>query len=76
MYEAKLLIDGKLVDGSGGRFDNINPATEEVIGHGAGRDVRPIRRSRDRVRRAAAFDDGRSGRATMPCDPALPAAAE
>ncbi|MFK7897805.1 MAG: aldehyde dehydrogenase family protein [Myxococcota bacterium] len=34
VYEnARLLIDGKLVEASdGGRFDNINPATEEVIG--------------------------------------------
>lgn len=34
LYEnAKLLIDGELVEASGGgRFDNINPATEEVIG--------------------------------------------
>ncbi len=31
--EARLLIDGKLVDASGGAtFDNINPATEEVLG--------------------------------------------
>jgi aldehyde dehydrogenase (NAD+) len=31
--EARLLIDGKLVDASGGgTFDNINPATEEVLG--------------------------------------------
>lgn len=34
LYEnAKLLIDGELVEASGGgRFENINPATEEVIG--------------------------------------------
>lgn len=32
-YEPRMLIDGKLVDSeSGGRFDNINPATEEVLG--------------------------------------------
>lgn len=30
-----LLIDGKLVPGSGGTFDVINPATEEVIGQAA-----------------------------------------
>ncbi len=31
--DTKLLIDGKLVDAeNGARFDNINPATEEVIG--------------------------------------------
>jgi aldehyde dehydrogenase (NAD+) len=31
--EARFLVDGKLVDGSTGRtFDNINPATEQVLG--------------------------------------------
>jgi len=31
--EYKMLIDGELVGASGGRvYDNINPATEEVIG--------------------------------------------
>ncbi len=30
-----LLIDGKLVPGSGGTFDIVNPATEEVIGQAA-----------------------------------------
>ena len=31
--ETRNLIDGELVEGSGGaRFDNINPATEEVLG--------------------------------------------
>jgi aldehyde dehydrogenase (NAD+) len=33
MFEQRLLIDGKLVDAEGGKtFDNINPATEEVLG--------------------------------------------
>ena len=32
-HESRMLIDGKLVDSETGRqFDNINPATEEVIG--------------------------------------------
>lgn len=32
-HEYRLLIDGKLVDAeNGARFDNINPATEEVLG--------------------------------------------
>jgi len=32
-FEKRLLIDGKLVDASSGAtFDNVNPATEEVIG--------------------------------------------
>ena len=31
--EARMLIDGELVDASdGATFDNINPATEEVLG--------------------------------------------
>src|SRR5262245_43113571 len=31
--ESRLLIDGKLVNGTGGRpYPNVNPATEEVIG--------------------------------------------
>jgi len=31
--DARLLIDGRLVEAAGGRrFDNLNPATEEVIG--------------------------------------------
>ncbi|NMO02133.1 aldehyde dehydrogenase [Gordonia sp. TBRC 11910] len=32
---SELLIDGKLVPGSGGTFDVVNPATEEVIGRAA-----------------------------------------
>ncbi|HJR24557.1 MAG TPA: aldehyde dehydrogenase family protein [Acidimicrobiales bacterium] len=33
MGEPRMLIDGKLVEGSEGRvFDNVNPATEEVLG--------------------------------------------
>ena len=32
-HESRMLIDGKLVDSeTGARFDNINPATEEVLG--------------------------------------------
>ncbi len=34
--ESRLLIDGELVDAaSGARFDNVNPATEEVLGQTA-----------------------------------------
>ena len=40
--EVRMLIDGKLVDAdSGKRFDNINPATEEVLGAGRRRVRRP-----------------------------------
>jgi aldehyde dehydrogenase (NAD+) len=32
-FESRMLIDGKLVEAEGGKtYDNINPATEEVIG--------------------------------------------
>src|SRR6478736_5404612 len=31
-FESKMMIDGKLVDGSAGTFTNINPATEEPLG--------------------------------------------
>lgn len=32
-HESRMLIDGKLVDSeTGARFDNVNPATEEVLG--------------------------------------------
>ena len=32
-HEYRMLIDGKLVESETGRqFDNINPATEEVLG--------------------------------------------
>ena len=32
-YESRMLIDGKLADATNGAtYDNINPATEEVIG--------------------------------------------
>ena len=32
-YESRMLIDGKLTEASGGAtYDNINPATEAVIG--------------------------------------------
>ncbi|MDT5392034.1 MAG: aldehyde dehydrogenase, partial [Mycobacterium sp.] len=30
--ESRLLIDGKLVAGSGGTFPTVNPATEETLG--------------------------------------------
>jgi aldehyde dehydrogenase (NAD+) len=36
MGEQRMLINGKLVEGSGGvTFDNVNPATEEVLGQTA-----------------------------------------
>jgi len=33
MHEQRMLIEGKLIEAEGGRvFDNVNPATEEVLG--------------------------------------------
>ena len=54
--EERLLIDGELVQATGGRsYENINPATEEVIGVAA--DARPedIERAVAAARRA--FDE-------------------
>ncbi len=31
-FEHRMLINGKLVEGRGGAFANINPATEELLG--------------------------------------------
>ena len=32
-FESRMLIDGKLVEAEGGKtYDNLNPATETVIG--------------------------------------------
>ena len=63
-----LLIDGKLVPGSGGTFETINPATEEVLGDGGRRHRRRHgrrdRRGPARVRRRP------TGRATTPSAPA------
>ncbi|MDF2583007.1 MAG: aldehyde dehydrogenase [Mycobacterium sp.] len=36
--ESRLFIDGKLVAGSGGTFETVNPATEEVLGVAANAD--------------------------------------
>jgi len=56
-YEnARLLIDGELVAASGGRtFDNINPATEEVIGVVPNASIEDAERAITAARRA--FDE-------------------
>ena len=55
-YESRMLIDGKLVEAEGGRtFDNLNPATEEVIGPVADASAADMERAIDAARRA--FDD-------------------
>jgi aldehyde dehydrogenase (NAD+) len=54
--ERRMLIDGELVDAASGRtFDNINPATEEVLGLVADGDAEDMRRAIGAARRA--FDE-------------------
>ena len=54
--EANMLIDGKLVESSTGRtFDNVNPATEEVIGQVADGSAEDMHRAIAAARRA--FDE-------------------
>ncbi|WP_068279138.1 aldehyde dehydrogenase family protein [Aldersonia kunmingensis] len=54
-FESRMLIDGKLVDGSAGVFTNINPATEAAIGEVSDASVEDMQRAIDAARRA--FDD-------------------
>ena len=54
--DARLLIDGELVEATGrGRFDNVNPATEEVIGTVPNATAEDARRAIAAARRA--FDE-------------------
>ena len=54
--ERRMLIDGELVAAAGGReFDNINPATEEVLGQVADGTSADMHRAIDGARRA--FDE-------------------
>ena len=56
MGEARMLIDGELVDAaSGATFANVNPATEEVIGQVADGGVEDMERAIAAARRA--FDE-------------------
>src|SRR5271166_4438724 len=55
-HEERMLVDGKLVESETGRtFDNINPATEEVIGQVADGTGADMHRAIDGARRA--FDE-------------------
>ncbi len=55
-HEQRLLIDGELVPATGGRtYDNINPATEEVVGQAADASEADIDRAVAAARRA--FDE-------------------
>jgi len=54
--EARMLIDGDLVDAASGKqFDNVDPATEEVLGQVADGDAEDMRRAIGAARRA--FDE-------------------
>ena len=53
--ESQLLIDGKLVAGSAGTFETVNPATEEVLGVAADASTDDMGRAIAAARRA--FDD-------------------
>ena len=54
--EVRMLIDGELTEAaSGKRFDNVNPATEEVLGPVADADTTDMARAIGAARRA--FDD-------------------
>ena len=55
-YESRMLIDGKLVEAFGGAtYDNINPATEAVIGPVADADAADMESAITAARRA--FDE-------------------
>ncbi len=53
--ESRLFIDGELVAGSGGTFQTLNPATEEVLGVAADASVDDMGRAIEAARRA--FDE-------------------
>ncbi|MFC5748109.1 aldehyde dehydrogenase family protein [Actinomadura rugatobispora] len=55
MFETRMLVDGKLVEGEAGTFDNIDPATEEVLGQVADASKADMHRAIDAARRA--FDE-------------------
>ena len=54
-FESRMLIDGALVDGQAGTFENVNPATEQVIGEVADASTADMHRAIDAARRA--FDE-------------------
>ncbi|CDP88842.1 MULTISPECIES: aldehyde dehydrogenase family protein [Mycolicibacterium] len=51
-FEARMLIDGKLVDGSAGTFTNINPANEQILGEVADASTADMQRAIDAARRS------------------------
>ena len=62
--EVRMLIDGELVEAaSGKRFENINPATEEVLGEVADASAEDMRRAIDAARQAFDESDWSTNRA-------------
>ncbi|HEY1634401.1 MAG TPA: aldehyde dehydrogenase family protein [Acidimicrobiales bacterium] len=56
--ETRMLVEGRLIDADSDRtFDNVNPATEEVLGEVADASPAELRRAIDAARRA--FDETR-----------------
>ncbi|CQD24200.1 aldehyde dehydrogenase [Mycolicibacterium conceptionense] len=51
-FEARMLIDGKLVDGSAGTFTNIDPANGQVLGEVADASTADMQRAIDAARRS------------------------
>jgi aldehyde dehydrogenase (NAD+) len=63
-YEPRMLIDGELVEASGGKtFDNVNPATEDVIGPVADASADDMTRAVEAARRAFDTSDWSTDRA-------------
>ncbi len=55
-FESRMLVDGKLIHADSGKtFANVNPATEEVLGHVADGSAAEMRRAIDAARQA--FDE-------------------
>src|SRR6516165_12109705 len=55
-HEERMLVDGELIGADSGRtFDNVNPATEEVLGQVADASSAEMHRAIDAARRA--FDE-------------------
>ncbi|MCP2339782.1 aldehyde dehydrogenase [Actinomadura rupiterrae] len=54
-HPSPLLLDGRLVPGSGGTFDTLNPATGEVVGQAADATADDLDRALEAARRA--FDE-------------------
>src|ERR1700676_788543 len=62
--EARMLIDGELVEAaSGKRFENVNPATEEVLGVVADASPEDMQRAITSARRAFDQSDWSTNRA-------------